>query len=81
MLKLVGDEVPSIESFMTRYRVNGTSGITTFMVFMGLFNRTDGSSSSIAQAESRCPCYRGALERSRSRDGQMDRGNDAGEYA
>lgn len=58
MLKLVGDDVPSIEEFMTRYRVRHT--ILLYVITLTI--TIDGSSGSITQAESRSTCHSRALK-------------------
>jgi hypothetical protein len=58
MLKLVGVDVPSIEQFMSRYRVRVVKECNA----MGSHAYTDGPSGGAAPAAGRCARNRGALE-------------------
>ena len=87
MLKLVGEDVPSIEEFMKRYRVRFFASSTNprpyfLSVECGVKSHSviDGPPCCITSIKSRRTCYRRTLERSRPRDWEMGCRDYAGTY-
>ena len=87
MLKLVGEDVPSIEEFMKRYRVRFFASSTNprpYFLFVecGVKSHSviDGPPCCITSIKSRRTCYRRTLERSRPRDWEMGCRDYAGTY-